>query len=1073
MRPAGSWRARVPFVLLRMTASSGVVATLVLICVTAAASFGALAAYDARMLRSAAQQQLTAAQPVVLIRGDQTSSADLATQAAQLRAQAAGLPVAGSVTGAVSLDTLALPDSTSASPRQAVVASLAGIAAHATLTSGRWPESAVEDQGSKAIPAAVPENTASALGLHVNSVLTLRETAPASQIRLLITGLYRPREASDPFWQLTGAGASGLARVGPFSAYGPFDVSAGVFGGGPLTANRSDWIVQIAPAALAAGDAQAEERAAEVLAARVLQSPAFDRPQIADGFPAVLEQLDTAQRVAASALECVGIAIAALAFVALVLGARPLGGQRAGEASILGLRGRARPQALRADLVEAVSIGVLAVIVGAPLGIGFAALVDHDKPASLLRSSTFTRLGPWEAAAGAGALCVLVLLVGSLSRLRANAGDETAARPSRVPGFTRAGVDIALLALAGAACWELRDASGASPLNLLTVLTPALCLLAISALALRLLALLGRIGERVVARGRRLGAALTLWQIARRAGSQAAVTALAVLALGSGTFAMIEHASLGRSLADQSTYAAGAQVRIDLPASTAEDAAVTAVEADHQVRSATPVVAAGGAGGSTVLGLDAATAPSTVLLSPDVYTAATPDSLFSPLRTNEAQTAALPGRAEQLTVSASLRATVSAATLTLVAQDAWGRVLSLAPQALPADGMSHTLDFPVSRAVVYPLHLTAVRIDYQAPAAANDEGVLTLGLPSGTVADLGSWAGTGESAALADGVQVHLEGAGPAVAVPAAGAAPTRVGDSWAFSFETGYGQATSFSTVGLVTTEVNVPAKASMAFAPSAQAPLPALATAAFLSSTRLGIGSQSEISPDGVSIPVRIVGRVADFPTVDASAPGGALIVDVSALQARLVELGQPPLPLKSIWLDTADDAAPAALPAGASVVTLDSVRASMSADPDAQAVRRAYLALAAGAAVLAAVGLLGAVAAEHRERRRQRAVLAALGLPVRRGVAVQTAERLTTGLVAALAGVVGGWLVARVLTPFLILTDAGARPTPAVADVVPPGQVAALLGVVVVIPAVAAGLAALRRPDIVGATREAEES
>ena len=136
-----------------------------------------------------------------------------------------------------------------------------------------------------------------------------------------------------------------------------------------------------------------------------------------------------------------------------------------------------------------------------------------------------------------------------------------------------AGADIALLAVAAIAVWELRhysavapSASGGTGIDPVLVFAPALALAGISLIPLRGLPAAARLLNRVTAGGRRLDTALASWEISRHPVRQAGPVLLAVLAVATGTLALAQYQSWHQSAQDQAAFATGSDVRVDTPA---------------------------------------------------------------------------------------------------------------------------------------------------------------------------------------------------------------------------------------------------------------------------------------------------------------------------------------------------------------------------------------------------------------------------------------------------------------------------------------------------------------------------
>ena len=209
----------------------------------------------------------------------------------------------------------------------------------------------------------------------------------------------------------------------------------------------------------------------------------------------------------------------------------------------------------------------------------------------------------------------------------------------------------------------------------------------------------------------------------------------------------------------------------------------------------------------------------------------------------------------------------------------------------------------------------------------------------------------------------------------------------------------------------------------------------------------------------------------------PGGALITDLGSVQDYLARKSLPPLPITQWWLATAGGSIPpaltAALPAGTGITSATAQATATASDTLSAAPQQAVLAMAAAAAILAITGFWVSIAADVRRRRGETALLAALGVTRRDATLQLILEKLLLSLPSAVAGVLLGTLVARLLVPAVTLNPLAQLPTPPAITVDDLPQVIAFALAVAVLPAVTAALAAPRRPDPAAELRAAEET
>ncbi len=607
-----------PFVLARMAAYRTVLVTVLVITLMVGAVLAALVVYDARALRGAAFERLADADTAITVTTSSSSAAQSAAQTSVVRSDATSALGAGAGTvtavmwsNAEKLPAGAVPGAGPTDQEQALLAGFGSLGSSAKLLNGQWPGAAGADG---TVPAAVPEAVAASLRLAVGSTLDVKDTITNGSVRIRIVGIYRPLGSVSAYAVLDQIPGTGVRSAAPFFTYGPFDVDPAVFANGLVTPNQTSWDVQPSPLVLAGRDADADSAAIHTLTSALQNSATLGTPQVATTLTTQLSALTAARNTARAELAGVALILLALTVVALIITARPLGAQREAETYLLALRGRSRRQAAAANVGEAAMLGVVTMLAAAPAGTLLAVFVERNGPlgtgsnighgvpgAGAAGPALNAALPPgdaWLAVLGVAVFAAAILIIAAARKFSPSGRLERAGRPSRLAGAARAGIDLAVLALAAAAYWQLRSLSA----DALLVLAPAIALLACALLCLRLLPLLAGLGDRLAARGRRMGSALAVWQISRRPRHHAGPALLIVLAVASGTFALCQHATQQRSIGDQSDYTAGAQVRLDIEGSSFASAVSGAVVADRSVRAATPVVQTTGYNGADPTG---------------------------------------------------------------------------------------------------------------------------------------------------------------------------------------------------------------------------------------------------------------------------------------------------------------------------------------------------------------------------------------------------------------------------------------------------------------------------------------
>jgi hypothetical protein len=989
--------------------------------------------------------------------------------AAALRRVLPGLPV--TVWSSASSDYLDLPPGRGLPHAEIHVISLAALSRHAVLLSGSWPGSG---GGSGPVPVAVPAPLARSLGLDPGTVLRLRDGVTGATFGARITGVFRPLRADSPYW-LLGSAASGVQLAGGFAEYGPLVTSPAAIAGGQVPVTTAAWAAGPDISRLGAGGLQALAGQARSGLNRLGALAGLQDETVTTNLPGLLAGLGTALVVARSQLAVGAAILLVIAGATLALATVMLSSQRQAETALMASRGASRWQLARTGLAEAGLLIIPAVAAGPLLaGVALPLLARRGPLArSGLRLPVAFPAGAWLAAAAVAAGCAVVIALPWLRSGR-SAVRERAQRGRRaaVAAASRAGGDLALLVLAALAGWQLKHYAapvsagldGSIGIDPVLVSAPVLALVAGAVLLLRLLPLVVRLGDRAAARGRAMTAAVAAWQISRRPLRQAGPVLLAVLAVATSVLAVAQWSSWERSAQDQASFAAGADVRVDLPpeaplalgqvASLTRSASVTGASPAIRTTVVLPTSAT-----ATLLALDARAATSVATVRPDLA-GGSASALFGRLGPpGPVPGAPIPGRPDRLRITASLTAGSAAQPMLFVqVTDAYGVSYLMPAGALPAQGATASLTVTIAarRTAAYPLRITGYTLQYLMPAQQVPAAVLSITSVRAAGAMTGGF-GAPFAAGLGRMSVATSAGAGQITTPPSAGGA-TAQGGSLSVRFQPGDGIAPA--QFGSAATPLPASLTANSA---GPAGPLPVAATSAFVAATGQGLGHTFPVPVDGTNVPVKVVSVIPAFPTVGGS---GGLIADQARLQQALAGAGAAPPPVTEWWLRT-DGAALTGLPAGASLTDRASIARSLLADPLAVAPQLAMLAIAAAALILAAAGFAVA-AATAGERSRDIALLAALGATRRQLTRLLCLEQAALGVPAAAAGLVLGVLLARLVVPAVTLTATGSHPQPSVLVQIP---LAWPLGVALLTAAVPVAIAALgpgRRLGLTAQTR-----
>ena len=1081
-----------------MTAHWVVLAAAALTTLVAAAVGAALAAFAGQALPQAVRHDLSVAPGTSLAATGAVSSAQYRPVTAALksaiRGAMPGVPFgfwAASWSDPLGFEPGALPARPASVGRGTtpllVAASLADVEQRAVLLAGRWP--AAPAGAREPIPAALPAAAAALLHVTMGDVLRFRDRVSKAPVSFKVTGLFAERRLSGgaaSYWQLNSVPASGSNTLGGFVTYGPLLVAPAAFPAA-LPVDGGTWVAQPDMAAFTDTDLNTVSADVSALEGSLPNSATLGGLQLSSGLPRVLAGTASNLAVARSLLAITALQLLVLTVAALLAVARLLATQREGETALLAARGATRGQLTRLTAAEVIPLSALAALAGAAAGVWLARLLGG----TLYRGGTAAggvsaggisagAAGTWLDALGA-MLVVALLAIGAMlfPVLRpAAAARVRRGRQAAIAGATRAGADLGLVLLAVLAGWQLRRYSAVSTSNGTTAsidpvlaLAPALALAGGTVVTLRLLPVAARAMDRLAARGRKLTASLAGWQFSRQPLRQGGAALLIVMAVATGTLALAQHQSWSRSATDQAAFTAGADVRVDLATPLPAGATGTVTHAKG-VRGAMAVAVTPESLPTEVVAVDTAAAPRVALVRGD-QSPLGPGRLFGAITpAGRAGGAAISGPPGTVQVTAALGAArpalpvrqLGVVTVTLTVRDATGTEYQLLAGTLPADGHPHLLTAALGGTrASYPLRLTQLTLGYTLPATSVGRLALTV---SGV--RLGGWIPAASSPELSS-----LLGAGGTLGPSGQPQADgwLTAADSATLTFDPGYGQASANPGFTQPGPPVPVDGQVTLTADGLVSATVPAIATKAFTDSSNTGIGSIVPAMIDGVPVPVKIVAETPTFPTI----AGSALIVDLTTIQGFLTGHDAALLPVTQWWLAASGGQVPptlaSALPPGSDIPSRTALAAGLASDPLSAAPQQALLAIAGAAALLAITGFWVSIAADVRQRRAEHALLAALGVAQRSAATQLFLEKLLLSVPAAALGLVLGTLVARLLVPAVTLTTAAQTPVPPPVTLFDLRQTVPLAAIVAVLPALAAALVVVRRPDPAAELRAAE--
>jgi hypothetical protein len=445
-----------------------------------------------------------------------------------------------------------------------------GACEHLRLTAGRCPQGT--DEVVVSARTAVPLHH-----LRVGSVVAV-DGLPTDQPSLdsggvplpgpsllHVVGTYQPRDVDDPFWfghNFFGAHlGSGGDGEGPdtvddlFVDRPAFDnASAGTQGVAWVDYPLDPQKVQLSTVG----------RLRAVVAAAQHDFPTSGHPTMTTGLPRVLDRARHARAGLDSGTALVTAQLLMLAWLVLFEVVAASAESRAPEIAIAKLRGLRPRDAATFGLAEP----VLLVAVAGPLGILFGWLASRALAGAVLVDGVPVRVGA--AAWGAAALALVGGVVATVLATRRILNRPILDQWRRAEEHVSRGrrtlvVDavISAVAVLGVVLLARRGALDDKDPSTLTLLGPALLVLAVALVGIRLLPVIGRWGADLTRSSRHLGAFLAVRQVARRATEHRFAVLLAV-ASGVAVFSVVANDVVRHNETVRARAEVGAEAVVDV-----------------------------------------------------------------------------------------------------------------------------------------------------------------------------------------------------------------------------------------------------------------------------------------------------------------------------------------------------------------------------------------------------------------------------------------------------------------------------------------------------------------------------
>jgi ABC-type lipoprotein release transport system permease subunit len=1006
-------------------------------------------------------------------------------------------------------DSHALPDQPTDTVTNLTVFSFYdGLDQHATLVAGAWPQS-----GGERVETVVSDSTATLLGLQIGDELDMtnrRDEAFVAQVR--ITGIYQINDADDPYWWDETLEREGIEVGESFTTYGPFVVTTSDFFN-RLTSLSSEVNWRVFPVfdQLTVDNVAPMRREVQALEDRLDDRVGGgNRFIVATRLDRILRDAERSLLVTRTGVMILTVQLAILAGYALVLTAGLLIEQRRVETALLQSRGASNEQVAAMALMEGLLLALPAAIVGPWLAAVSLRLLNVAGPlrAIDLTVDPVVTSGAYLLASISAAACVGALVLPAFLSARSFVEARAGRGRQQTRGIAqRAGIDLALLVVAGIGYWQLRrygapiteSVQGRLGLDPLLVAAPALGLLAGAVVALRLIPLLARTVDRGVSSTRSLVPSLGAWQIARRPLRYARSALLLMLALAIGLFAISYTRTWTTSQRDQADFQVGADLRVTPDRRVGKALPIMNLAGAYSqlegVDASLPVMrdlvqVSRSAGTAHLLTLDAATAGDVVTLRDDLADRSL-DSMAADLVAARPtiHTIPVPGEPQRLAFIAQLTLDpppdgVAAdqfpqitPMFTVVLRDARGLLFRLDLDRIATDGAPQRLELLLAHELAggavavpeYPIAIAAVEMRSLIPIEVEREGTLELLGVEASASTTGSdWSPVPLDSGSA-GWAYETGAFSGAFTAPAISGAPPPPG-GLAFRFNTG---SVSGQTL-LPSTFRAGPANALP------EEPITVLVSNAFLAATESAVGDTIGLDLSGNRYDVRIVGAFERFPTVRPT-DEIVIVADLPTVATlNFVDSGR--VEQAEEWWLAVEDGRSDEIVATLHAPPYSSWRVddrferaqTLRTDPVALGIIGALSLGFVAAALFASIGFIVSAAVSARERMTEFALLRALGLSPQQLSGWLSLENGILVVISLIGGTVLGLLIALLVLPFVTLTQDASEVVPGVIVMVPWRTVLLLELITVVALAIVVGVLALllRRVGLGNVLRLGEE-
>lgn len=447
---------------------------------------------------------------------------------------------------------------------------------HIEVLDGAWPAEAASEHD--VIRAVITEGMARDLALVVGDglPLSLEPSADSPRLQLKVTGIVRPRDPRDLYWSGEfGPLASVRAADGAFQyqIIVPQDV---LFTTIPSLFSKHDlelsWHVLLDPQSFTAANLETFQTRLVELESRFAD---FQPPiRMETGIIGILEKFQVQFETIRLPVYILIAEIMLLVLYYVSMIAELSIRQMEREFATMYSRGISPQQITRAHLLEVLVILAITFFSGPWLGAGLVRILSWVGPlSSLAQPSRMFNLGreAWIAAGLATFTCLagLLLPLGPALRRSIIGYQQITTRDYRPPWWQRYYLDVFVLCIGLILLWRLNQYGdmlvgepGSARIDWLLLLSPLALSIGAATLLLRVFPFLLEILASFAERGRGLLGVLALWQSARNPAHVARLVLLLTLTIALGILSTGLNLTLDQSEFDRARYLAGKDLRL-------------------------------------------------------------------------------------------------------------------------------------------------------------------------------------------------------------------------------------------------------------------------------------------------------------------------------------------------------------------------------------------------------------------------------------------------------------------------------------------------------------------------------